>query len=34
MKILIMGSGGVGGYYGSVLFRNGHDVNLLLEVNI
>lgn len=29
MKILIMGSGGVGGYYGSVLFRNGHDVKFI-----
>ena len=24
-----MGSGGVGGYYGSVLFRNGHDVKFI-----
>ena len=29
MKILIMGSGGVGGYYGSVLSRNGHDVKFI-----
>ena len=29
MKILIMGSGGVGGYYGSVLFKNGHDVKFI-----
>ncbi|MQG19312.1 MAG: 2-dehydropantoate 2-reductase [SAR202 cluster bacterium] len=29
MKVLIMGSGGVGGYYGSVLFKNGHDVKFI-----
>ena len=33
MKILIMGSGGVGGYYGSVLFKNGHDVKAFVLYN-
>ena len=26
MKILIMGTGGVGGYYGGLLAQQGHDV--------
>ena len=29
MKVLVMGSGGVGGYYGAVLLRAGHDVTLV-----
>ena len=29
MKVLVMGSGGVGGYYGSVLHRAGHDVTFV-----
>ncbi|MGC8856654.1 MAG: ketopantoate reductase family protein [Anaerolineae bacterium] len=29
MKILIMGSGGVGAYYGGLLAKNGHDVTFV-----
>ena len=29
MKVLVMGSGGVGGYYGGILSRTGHDVTLV-----
>ena len=29
MKVLVMGSGGVGGYYGAVLLRAGHDVTFV-----
>ena len=29
MKVLVMGPGGVGGYYGGVLSRDGHDVTLV-----
>lgn len=29
MKIVIMGAGGVGGYYGGLLARSGHDVTLI-----
>lgn len=29
MKIGIMGSGGVGGYYGGLLLRAGHEVTLI-----
>ena len=29
MKVLVMGSGGVGGYYGAVLYRAGHDVTFV-----
>lgn len=29
MKIAIMGSGGVGGYYGGLLARQGHDVTFI-----
>ena len=29
MKVLVMGSGGVGGYYGGVLSRTGHDVTFV-----
>ena len=29
MRVLIMGSGGVGGYYGSVLAQHGHDVTFV-----
>jgi 2-dehydropantoate 2-reductase len=29
MRVLVMGSGGVGGYYGGVLARHGHDVTFV-----
>src|SRR5512135_2847330 len=29
MKIVIMGTGGMGGYYGGLLSRQGHDVTLM-----
>ena len=29
MRVLVMGSGGVGGYYGAVLHRGGHDVTFV-----
>ncbi|HEV2845691.1 MAG TPA: 2-dehydropantoate 2-reductase N-terminal domain-containing protein, partial [Thermoanaerobaculia bacterium] len=29
MKIAILGAGGVGGYYGGVLARAGHQVSML-----
>ena len=29
MKIAIMGTGGVGGYYGGLLARAGHDVTFI-----
>lgn len=29
MRVLVMGAGGVGGYYGGVLTRHGHDVTLV-----
>ena len=34
MKIAIMGTGGVGGYYGGLLARAGHDVTFIAVVNI
>ena len=33
MKVLIMGSGAVGGYFGSVLYRDGHDVQFVARGN-
>ena len=29
MKVLVVGAGGVGGYYGGVLARNGEEVTLI-----
>ena len=29
MRVLVMGTGGLGGYYGGVLARNGHDVTFV-----
>ena len=29
MRVLVMGPGGVGGYYGGVLSKSGHDVTLV-----
>jgi 2-dehydropantoate 2-reductase len=29
MKVLVMGAGGVGGYYGAMLHKDGHDVTLV-----
>ncbi len=33
MKIAILGAGGVGGYYGGLLARNGHDVCVLARTS-
>ena len=32
MKIVMMGSGGVGGYYGARLLQAGHDVSFVFAV--
>jgi len=33
MKIAILGAGGVGGYYGGLLARNGHEVCVLARTS-